>query len=389
MTQPHEIDLSRRQTDAEVDGDSRGELAAEPREGSPKRSRWRAVLALPIWAFVLGGGVAVSAAWLWNYSPGTQSRLVQLLQASFFMLRVFQFELGIAFGVAMVLALLLKRWRLAIVAVGLSAVLCGAEFYRSRPIAQPVATGPALRVASMNVYNKAINAEQIVASAESMNADVLVIQEFDTRDGRRDAELAGLRAMYPHEVLPSEFDRLTLMRAIFSKYPLDVAADHPNADVDVQRTRVEVVLPGGERVAVHNVHHMSPQTRQMINSNMGNARSLVASLPDETLPAVWLGDFNAATWTPPLQWLRDSGLTEAQDAAGGREMTWHMNPSRLKSRLIPKVRIDQIFANDRLSVLDAGVGPLSGSDHRPIWADVQLRGQSSADAADAADAAGG
>ena len=100
---------------------------------------------------------------------------------------------------------------------------------------------------------------------------------------------------------------------------------------------------------------------------------MVDDVKRESLPSVWLGDYNAATWTPSLSAIRAAGLVEAQDQTKLRRgVTWPTNAQGNNFRVLPMVRIDNIFLGGGAVARDAGIGHSTGSDHRPVFADIQL-----------------
>ena len=356
--------------------DTAAELTTQPLAAPVRRGWYRrlgAVLAVPLWMIVVASVACLSLAWAWRFDPDATSRPVRLLQSGLFYVRVFQFAMALGLVACAGLALVLLRWRLLIVALLAAGPWLALEVARAVPAEPVAANGPKIRLASMNVYAFNDDTEAILAAARELDADVLLMQEFNTSSGGRSRELEALREMYPYVVSPRDFSKITGMRAVFSRYPVELAADHANVGQSDNRRRVEVILPSGHRLAVYSVHHSSPGMPSTVMGNMQQARSLVASLPAEQMPAVWAGDFNASTWTPQLSWLRGAGLTEAFDAAGtGRGATWPFGNQLGDAKYLPSVRIDNIFMNKGVTALASGVGPFTGSDHRPVWADLQL-----------------
>lgn len=80
--------------------------------------------------------------------------------------------------------------------------------------------------------------------------------------------------------------------------------------------------------------------------------------------AVVLGDFNASQWSAVMRdFRRGTGLRHS--AAGhGLHLTWPTSEPLLY------VPLDHILVSEQLWVLDSRVGPVVGSDHRPVIAEL-------------------
>ncbi len=75
-------------------------------------------------------------------------------------------------------------------------------------------------------------------------------------------------------------------------------------------------------------------------------------------PSVIAGDLNM--WGPVV------GLAVPRRTRAVRGRTW---PARH-----PHSQIDHLWIDDRLAAVDAGVAPATESDHRPIWARLEVVG---------------
>ena len=336
------------------------------------RRAWRLlgrVLALPLWLGVAFAGLGLAAAWALPYDFDATGPLRRLAQTGGFLLRVFQFHLGLACLAAAVVGLVFWRKRLIVVALLVAVPVLAAEAWRATPRPATHATdGETLRIASFNLFAYNRDVEAVAAEIARLDADVVLFQEFNPP---LHATLVDrLAPLYPHFLLSDEVG--TRGKAVFSRRPLDPDAAHPSAAADGRR-RFTLDL-AGRPLAVALVHHRSPGGADTLARNFAQAASLAAGLADETGGLVAIGDFNASTWTPQLSLLRSAGLTEAHDATTlGRGATW---PDAL--RVLPTsavdwgvgIRIDNAFLTPDLVPIAGGVGRSVGSDHRPIWVDV-------------------
>ena len=357
-----------------------------------------AIASIPLWILVLAAGLALAAAWAYPTDLRAEGRLRETAQAVFFGVRVFQFHLGLAVAVVFLLALLLRRGKLAAVALVVAVPTLGAEAYRATPnLAPPETDGPLLRVAAMNIYGFNVDHDAIAAEVRRIDADLVGLIEYGYR-GDRDLP-ARLAETYPF-VADSGRTNFPGMVLLSKLKILDDVEAVPAGD-GWMRAYVEWQ---GRRVAVNVVHHRSPGKPNAVAKNYRQAADLLDRLPPAGSEAIFMGDFNAATWTPPMVELRRAGLTESFDAASwGRGATWPMTAHPVEWRVerlealagIPPgehgravdvppvidkavplglgVRIDQIFVTDGLVPIASGVGREMGSDHLPVWADLRLR----------------
>jgi endonuclease/exonuclease/phosphatase family metal-dependent hydrolase len=85
-------------------------------------------------------------------------------------------------------------------------------------------------------------------------------------------------------------------------------------------------------------------------------RRLRAALPDVDTAAVLLGDMNL--WGPPV----NAYVSGWRRAVTGR--TWPAHR--------PHSQLDHVLVTPSLTVVDAGIAPESGSDHRPVRVTLSL-----------------
>jgi endonuclease/exonuclease/phosphatase (EEP) superfamily protein YafD len=79
-------------------------------------------------------------------------------------------------------------------------------------------------------------------------------------------------------------------------------------------------------------------------------------------PLIVAGDFNTPPWAGSLKrLLMDTGLAPAL----GFMPTWPAWPLP-----VPQLALDHILVSSDLDVVRAGTGPLAGSDHLPVWAEI-------------------
>lgn len=325
-------------------------------------------------AFILWTGVIASALWLafaFLYPPDLAEtrRPFMLLNCVAFVAQVAGYHVGLACLAAAAFSLVLRRWRLLILALLVALPLTIPEWWSHLP-KNPPAAGETLRIASVNIYVRNNSPHYILPELDAIDADILLFQEWHTwHDRFIRPELA---EEYPHQLSFAHHN--TLGMAIFSRFPFEETTpdgvDYRLGDEGLRLQRVVIGFEG-RQLAVYNIHMISPGRPGALVWGQRQTAELIATLDSEPLPYILAGDFNATPHTANLDRLRDSGLAEAHDLAGrGRGTTW---PARTALRRLPGFRIDHIFLSPDLTATHAAVGDYDGSDHRPIFADVGWR----------------
>ena len=221
---------------------------------------------------------------------------------------------------------------------------------RPRGIArpQPTASGPVLRVVTVNLFHGQGDAEAVVARVLEAGADVLFLQEL-TVDAVTRLEQAGLADLMPHARL--ELRRGSGGSGIYSRFPLGEGPDV--APVRKAQPTALLELPGGEAVELVCVHPSAPALRR---DGAVRWRAELAVLPPPGgLPRVLAGDFNATIDHAAFRDVLRLGYADAAREAG-KALTPTWGPRKG-------------------AVLECSVHAIPGSDHRAVCAAIQLPGR--------------
>jgi vancomycin resistance protein VanJ len=150
------------------------------------------------------------------------------------------------------------------------------------------------------------------------------------------------------------------------------------------RARIDVK---GRHIVFFNAHLVTPrdalnplrsptlwrlgisEMRQNQSQRMRQARQLVEDSRGITEPLVIAGDLNAPPASLVTRMLTDQGFVDAFSAAG-RGYGYTFGHTLLFGR--PFLRLDRILASRDFAPVRAWVGGASGSDHRPVIADMVL-----------------
>ncbi|MCZ0980303.1 endonuclease/exonuclease/phosphatase family protein [Streptomyces diastatochromogenes] len=128
----------------------------------------------------------------------------------------------------------------------------------------------------------------------------------------------------------------------------------------------------GRPVRVQLAHPMPPLPGQVDvwKRELGRIRKAAAGRPPDT-PMLLAGDFNASQDHHAFRAILRAGHVQdaARVASTSRTPTW---PT--EGPLPPYVQIDHVLVSDHFSVAGLRFPALTGSDHRAVLADLDLRG---------------
>ena len=250
------------------------------------------------------------------------------------------------------------------------------------------APGCTLRIASWNVHklpDTATLTEAFLATAEVSKADVVLMEESSGYPGEamsRTGQVAQALSMtWAHQPVRDLPDGGIQANAIMSRYPLDRVmvkllpyVDQPYHPQPRGAIAADVIV-GDKRVRVVAVHL---DVRLSIADRI---RQLDPAVRDLDEIAVIGGDFNTAPW----QWIEgavpltstetvigDKQAAALDDYMASRRFTGHVSPDTVTFP-IPgfPMRLDNLYTRS-VTVTGGGVEDSDGSDHLPLWIDVDL-----------------
>jgi endonuclease/exonuclease/phosphatase family metal-dependent hydrolase len=243
------------------------------------------------------------------------------------------------------------------------------------------APGCTIRIATWNLHFAEDPADLAarIADSDLASADVLLVQEiraYPDEAGSRASRLAsalGMTWVYaPARVIGDGTHGV----AILSRYPLEApqVRDLPYFDQihDEQRIvlRADVVL-GGDRLRVVDVHldtRLAPADRiAQLDPAVGGDRMIVGG-DFNTLPWEWVDSAVPLTSTEAITGQQQAAVVD--DFMLGLHFARALTPD---SPTFPvpvfSMRLDNLYARGP-AIRAAAVAPVDGSDHRPVWFDV-------------------
>jgi endonuclease/exonuclease/phosphatase family metal-dependent hydrolase len=255
---------------------------------------------------------------------------------------------------------------------------------------QPAAlrsAGCIARIASWNVHfgaDVSDLAAQLAASTEIAQADVLIVQEIEAypgETGTRSARLASALGMTWMYAPARAEDTGTHGIAILSRHPLEAPAVRqlPFYDQPLNpRNRIAIatdVVLGAHRLQIVNVHldvrlGAVDRIRQLHPAVNDIADRVLVGGDFNTNPWAWVDGILPLTGTEAIVGQQQAAVVD--DYLTGKDFTGAI-PLAEQTMRLPGIgmRIDNFYARG-MPIVASGVEHVGGSDHWPIWVDLDL-----------------
>jgi endonuclease/exonuclease/phosphatase (EEP) superfamily protein YafD len=250
--------------------------------------------------------------------------------------------------------LIVRRWRWALAATGVLALLLAAAWPQWFPHPGKAATGaPIVRLYSANLYYLNNDVAEIRRSIAEADADILVLIELGRTPA---AQIDALLADYPYRVASMRMDetRGPSRSLVASRWPLRGVANRPDG---LHSVTAVAETPLG-RVNVVGVHLTRPWPFQPQWGQISQTMALADIRRTLDGPVIVAGDFNSASSARiGRQVKQDMELLPA----GGFPGTW---PASAPAPLA--MTIDQVWRSPDLAFVSRRLGRPTGSDHRPV-----------------------
>ncbi len=260
---------------------------------------------------------------------------------------------------------------LALAAVGIVGPIMGFQVHLPR-FAAP---GQLLRVMTFNVEEHAVSVDSLAGLVEQYRPDVVALQEVRANAGYRWPE--GWHVIEHNEfILASRWpiaEREHVLRFRGDYAAIRFVVDLAGQEINMFNVHLSTPRPGLEAMISRRTlvdFQGSPRLGEIIRLRAIESEHASAWIAGFSGPTIVAGDFNMPAESAIFRryW---SWLTDAFAAAG-----WRFGFTKT-TRGTPwsyGARIDHILVGPSWNVLRSWVGPDSGSDHMPLWADLNLSG---------------
>ena len=263
----------------------------------------------------------------------------------------------------------------ALLAAMSGAVLAGAVLaparrrqpVRPEPQVRPEPPGARLRVATVSLRLGLVAPGPVLDLVRRHDVDVLAVQEL-TPPAEAALRAAGIGRLLPYgHVLAARPGRVPAAAgAVWTRVPVAGRGEVPG---NFEQPTVRLVRGTAPAVEVTSVHTYPPATSPA--SVRGWARDLAAlPAPAPEVLRVLAGDFNATFDHAALRAVVGLGYDDAARAAG-KGLAWTWRPLRLR---FPRLALDHVLVDPRITVASVDVVPVAGSDHRAVVAELVLPG---------------
>jgi endonuclease/exonuclease/phosphatase (EEP) superfamily protein YafD len=274
--------------------------------------------------------------------------------------------IGLVSPLPLLLALVLRRWVVA--AVALLVVLAFAHALLPRALAGPqpvVDDGVTVRVMAANLYLGKADPRTVVDLVRRHRVDVLALSELPPETVIA-LDRAGLRRIMPHR-RHEPGNGGASASGLFSRRPITTLPAENSLGRQGQ-PRGLIAVPDALAIDVQVIHPpppINPDGRGIWNHMLGE----LTGPSDGDRLRLLAGDFNATLDHQALRrLLGDGGYVDAADAVGaGYDTTW---PAGRK--FPPEITIDHVLVDPRVGVQDVSVHTVAGSDHRAVIATLVL-----------------
>jgi len=242
-----------------------------------------------------------------------------------------------------------------------------------------------LNVVTFNVWGHNAQLKGAQEWFREVKADVILLQEIPEQYANY--QIPELADLYPYQVSQSTATRWW-GNLFLSRYPILSVENLPGDGVPAQqRFTIDV---DGQILAIYNVHFAMPigasrlpqlknhyvlQTALGYNNSARNAEiaRLLSRLETELHPYIVAGDFNMSEDAVIYGKIADVMRDSYREGSGGWGGTWPISVVDELPRFTPPLlRVDYIWYSGHFCVVEAQVGPRLGSDHLPLFAELEL-----------------
>lgn len=276
----------------------------------------------------------------------------------------FQIQAVFVCAAALVVAAVMKSWRLCVMAVGILPLLAwnlfpsdsgrGADFSDE--------SSGSVMVAFLNVYGSNRDFDAVCDWILSTDADVVGLGE--TRQVWFDEISERLGDKFPYRESEIREDSFGMM--LLSKVPFRVIESAPES-LKVPLIVADISLAEGDNIRVLVTHPLPPMSARAYEAQRRYFDEIDGHVGDDH--AIVIGDLNSTPWAPAMKELMDSAGLVSSRAGRPFAVTWHPFLDFLSP--LSGLPLDHVLHTRHFRAKSSLIGGDVGSDHRGVAATLR------------------
>jgi endonuclease/exonuclease/phosphatase (EEP) superfamily protein YafD len=232
--------------------------------------------------------------------------------------------------------------------------------YQKPVLKQAAGEKDTFSILQMNILSENVQHDEVMREIERFDPDVIVMEEVNLRWYKA---LRQVKQAYPYLQESVKEDNIGVM--VMSRIPLENTEiiDFNDARVPSMVTRLQV---NGQAVTLIATHPLSPRTRTNFHLRNNQLFAIAEAFKEHKDPLIMVGDLNITSFSPVFDsFLQTIGLYDSRKGFG-IQPTWPAPFARVG------IAIDHILLSRDIRVLERKIGSRTGSDHLPVYVEIEL-----------------
>lgn len=265
------------------------------------------------------------------------------------------------------------RWRLAslalILPIAFNAYRVGSYYWPDAQKPMLPKQSPRVKILQVNVLVSNQNYKSVSRLLRETPADVISLQEI-TRPWFRHLQQTGVFSRFPYQVVHLESGTLLASRKPLKDSRIILIPNNRPGDF-LHQGKGSILLStlqlGSRPVSLIALHPPIPLTSFHATQYTRYLQALQTAQPSLKPDKILIGDLNTTPWSENYRKYRRILNLQDMRAHQGFNPTWNVY---LPIFLIP---IDHILASTTFVSVEQKLGPLTGSDHLPVYLELGLK----------------
>lgn len=235
-------------------------------------------------------------------------------------------------------------------------------YYLPSPMrANAAAKAESIKFLQINLNSKNRSFDKVAECINTLNPDVVSFEEYTPE---WDAQMKAKLSDYKHGIaVPEPNNNFGI--ALFSRVPLQEPASLLNAST-FGFPSIKAKFKLGQKSLNAIFTHTVPPVSKEVTEERDRMLSTLAKVRRET-PGLFMlaGDLNCSPWSSVFpRFCKETGLLDSQ-------MSFGIQPSWPTGLIFMRTPIDHFLLSPGLAVIERKIGPDVGSDHFPVFIELQ------------------